>query len=98
MGGGQYLNISHFMYFLTKWPQVYIDFKEAEGYQLHYLNYDHHFSGQLALNLNTEAKCLEFYTGDDYFANVKKLNMSFPDYMYSKLALDDSIVHNASKE
>ena len=98
MGSAKYINISHFKYFLEKWPQVYIDFKETEGYQLYYLNYDHHFSGQLAINLNSEKKCLELYTGDDYFAEVKKLNISFPEYMYKIMEINDDIITAAAQE
>lgn len=98
MGKGRFINVISSDYFLKKWPGYYVDFKEDEGYELYYLNYDQHFAGQLAINMDREAKKLELYTGDDYFADVKKLDKDFATYMYEKININDEIVASASKE
>ena len=64
----------------------------------HYFNYSHFFSGQLAFNVNKEKKKIELYAGDDYFADVRKLDIDFPTYMYKIIEFDNDIVNDASKE
>ncbi|MCG8541522.1 MAG: hypothetical protein MJA82_16525 [Clostridia bacterium] len=98
MGRARYINITTFDHFLQKVPGVYLDFKQADGLQLYYLNYNSHFSHQLAVNINKEAKELELYTGDDYFADAWKLDTDFGTYLYQQIQLSDQIVATAAKE
>ena len=98
MGKARYLNLTAFDFFLQKVPGVYLDFKKNEGLELYYLNYNHHFSGQLSMNINSELKKLEFYSGDDHYAEAWKVEIDFGDYMQNQIKISDDIVNNASKE
>lgn len=71
---------------------------QPEGYDLYYFNYSHFFSGQLAFNVNKEKSEIELYVGDDYFADVRPLNMDFATYMYKLIEFNDEIVNDAAKE
>ena len=71
---------------------------QPEGYNLYYFNYSHFFSGQLAFNVNKEQKKIELYAGDDYFADVRKLDIDFPTYMYKIIELNEEIINDAAKE
>ena len=71
---------------------------QPEGYNLYCFNYSHFFSGQLAFNVNKEKKAIELYAGDDYFADVSKLDFDFPTYMYKIIELNDEIINDAAKE
>ncbi len=71
---------------------------QPEGYDLYYFNYSHFFAGQLALNVNKEKKEFELYVGDDYFADVRPLEMDFSTYMYKMIEINDDIINDAAKE
>lgn len=71
---------------------------QPEGYDLYYFNYSHFFSGQLAFNVNKEKSEIELCVGDDYFADVRPLNMDFATYMYKLIEFNDEIVNDAAKE
>jgi len=96
MGDARYINIVHQEDFLQKKPFIHIDFKEEEGLSLFYFNYNHHFFGQMAHHVNLKKKCLEMYTGDDYFADCWPLKVDFPTYMYNLLELDDTTIEDAA--
>jgi len=71
---------------------------QPEGYNLYYFNYSHFFAGQLAFNVNKEKKKIDLYVGDDYFADVRPLEIDFPSYMYKIIEFNDEIVSDAAKE
>ncbi|MEI6347057.1 MAG: hypothetical protein WCP69_03820 [Bacteroidota bacterium] len=71
---------------------------QPEGYNLYYFNYSHFFSGQLAFNVNKEKKEIELYVGDDYFADVRPLNMDFPTYMYKLIEFSEERINDAAIE
>jgi hypothetical protein len=71
---------------------------QPEGYNLYYFNYSHFFSGQLAFNVNKEKKEIELYVGDDYFADVRPLNMDFPTYMYKLIEFSEERINEAAIE
>lgn len=71
---------------------------QPEGYNLFYFNYSHFFAGQLAINVIKEKQEVGLYVGDDYFADVRPLNMDFPTYMYKIIELNDEIIDDAAKE
>jgi hypothetical protein len=71
---------------------------QPEGYNLYYFNYSHFFSGQLAFNVNKEKKKIELYVGDDYFADVRPLNMDFPTYMYKLIEFSEERINDAAIE
>ena len=71
---------------------------QPEGYNLYYFNYSHFFAGQLAFNVNNEKKQIELYAGDDYFADVRPLEIDFPIYMYQKIEFNEEIISDAAKE
>ena len=71
---------------------------QPEGYDLYYFNYSHFFAGQLAVNVVKEKQEVGLYVGDDYFADVRPLEMDFPSYMYKLIDLNDEIINDAAQE
>lgn len=71
---------------------------QPEGYDLYYFNYSHFFSGQLAFNVVKDKQEICMYAGDDYFADVRPLEMDFASYMYKIIELNDEIISDAAKE
>ncbi|MCX6296156.1 MAG: hypothetical protein NTX97_08820 [Bacteroidetes bacterium] len=71
---------------------------QPDGYDLYYFNYSHFFAGQLAINLNKDKQEIGLYVGDDYFADVRPLEMDFASYMYKTIELNEEIISDASKE
>ena len=71
---------------------------QPEGYDLYYFNYSHFFAGQLAINLNKDKQETSLYVGDDYFADVRPLEMDFASYMYKIIELNEEIISDAAKE
>jgi hypothetical protein len=71
---------------------------QPEGYDLYYFNYSHFFAGQLVINVNKEKQETSLYAGDDYFADVKPLEIDFPSYMYKIIDLNDEIISDAAKD
>gem|GEM_PF-3452101 len=96
MGRARYVNFCQADEFLQ--PEREINFLSEGSVTFHYLNYDQHFSGQLAARMDTEAKTLELYVGDDYFAEHWKLKTDFPTYMLKKIAFNDEAINSAGLE
>ena len=71
---------------------------QAENYDLYYFNYSHFFAGQLAINLDKDKAETGLYVGDDYFADVRPLEMDFACYMYKIIELNEEIINDAAKE
>ncbi len=71
---------------------------QPEGYDLYYFNYSHFFAGQLAINLDKDKAETGLYVGDDYFADVRPLEMDFACYMYKIIELNEEIINDAAKE
>ncbi len=98
MGSARYINITHGDFFLERWPFVHLPFKDEEGFELFYFNYDHHFAGQMAHNLNRAKGVLEMYTGDDCFADCRRMQIDFPTYMKRLITYDETKVTEAAFE
>jgi hypothetical protein len=71
---------------------------QPEGYDLYYFNYSHFFAGQLAVNVVKEKQEIGLYVGDDYFADVRPLDMEFATYMYKIIEFNEEIISDAAKE
>ena len=71
---------------------------QPEGFDLYYFNYSHFFAGQLAFYVNKEKKEIGLFVGDDYFADVRPLEIDFPTYMYKIIEFNDEIVNDAAKD
>lgn len=71
---------------------------QPDGYNLYYFNYSHFFAGQLAINVIKEKNEISLNLGDDYFADVRPLDMDFASYMYKIIKLNEEIISDAAKE
>ncbi len=71
---------------------------QPEGYDLYYFNYSHFFAGQLAYNINKEKKEMGLFVGDDYFADVRPLEIDFASYMYKMIEFNDEVINDAARE